>query len=466
MGRHAVVNGSQSQGTDLDILSDAQDALRIKIGEVPGTGAVLGVWYYEDSVMAFREQDDGYVSMFESTADGWIVRQGGLPTGGRYEFVNYNFGQKTKVYGVSGSHRAFEWDGSSWKWINTGMNPDKPDHVAATGNYLWLSVGSLIENSPVADPTGIWSLRTGANLINTVGDVTALMIEGGNLVAMDRSKIWIHYGTPLQSDERFENLTDKTGAVEWSAQTIGKIRYLDDFGLTDLYRVQQYGDFKHNTFSEAITPFLIAYKDRVKASVAIRKHNEYVLFLDDGRAAVCDFKRNKILGFSVFNFGKVFNCAVSGDDSTKSERVFVGSSDGYVYELEKGPSFDGSNIESWAMLSYHHYGTPRNKKRYRRAALDVDAPEALTLKVRADFDYGNKSSNEITRAVVANTGLWDDDAWNTYSVAMDPASQETFPVYGSAKNMGLSIYHSGKQNTTFRISGLVTDISVRARQRK
>lgn len=467
MGKHAVVNGTQSQGTDLDRLEQAQDALRILIGQVPGAAGkcVLGIWYYEDSVIAFREQTSGYVSMFESTADGWIERQVNLPTGGRYEFVDYNFGQKTKVYGVSGSHRAFEWDGSTFTFITTGMAPDKPDHIVANKNYLWVSVGTNIQNSPVADPTGSWTLRTGSDLINTVGDVTALAIEGGNLVALDRSKIFIHYGTPLLSDERFENLTDKTGAVEWSTQSIGKIRYLDDFGFTDLARVDAYGDFKHSAFSEPITPLLVANKGNVTASLAIRKHNEYVLFLDDGRAAVCDFKRDKVLGFSIFNYGKVFNCVVSGDDSTKSERLFAGGCDGYIYELEKGPSFDGSAIESWAMFSYYHYGSPRNNKRFRRAALDVDTPEPLTLKVRADFDYGDKSSDEITRAVVANTGLWSDDEWFDYSVAMDPASQESMPLYGSGKNMGVSAYHSGTQNTKFRISGLLTDLSVRARKR-
>ncbi len=98
--------------------------------------------------------------------------------------------------------------------------------------------------------------------------------------------------------------------------------------------------------------------------------------------------------------------------------------------------------------------------------MDVDSPEALTLKVRADYNYGDKSMVEITQAIIANTGLWSDSEWFDYDTAMDPATQTNMPLYGSAKNMGVSLYHSGKQNNPFTVSSLISDISVRARQRK
>ena len=467
MTKHANVNGNQTQGSDPDKLETVQAAFRLTVGKVPGTGPVLGVWYYEDQVLAFRLQDSGSVSMFESTADGWIEKKGGLTPGGRYEFVSHNFGQKTKVYGVSGVHKAFEWDGSTWTDITTGMNPDKPDHVMATSdNYLWLSVGTQIESSPVANPTGVWSLRNGSQLINTVGDVTGMIVESGNLVVFDRSKIWIHYGTPLESDERFDNLTDKTGAIEWSVQTIGRVRYLDDFGLTTLQSTDQHGDFDHSAFSEAIRPLIVEKKASVLSSLAIRQFNEYVLFLDDGRAIACDFKRESILGFSIFNYGINIHCAVSGDDSSGTERLFVGASDGYVYELEKGTSFDGSDIEAYAMFSYHHFGYPRRKKRYRRLAIDVDTQDALSLKVRADYDYGGKSMQELVRSVIANEGLHVDDTWVDYTTAPEPASQHTVPLYGSGKTMAVGIYYLGSQNRPFTIQTLLADVSLRARQRK
>ena len=467
MTQLALVNGTATLGTDPTLLAATATYFRQFIGDVPGSGSVLGVWFYEDQVMAFREQSSGFVSMFESAAGGWIERKSGLPTGGRYEFVNFNFGQKTKVYGVSGSHPAFEWDGSTWTEIFTGMSPDKPEHVAATSdNYLWLSVGTRIENSPVANPTGSWSLRSGSNLINTVGDVTGLAVEGATLVVLDRSKIWLHTGTPLGSDELFDNLTTETGAIEWTVQTIGKIRYLNDFGITDLYRTDKWGNFDNAAISQVIRPMTVANKGNVTASLAIRQFNEYVIFLNDGRAIVADFKKGNKVEFSLFRFLTPFNCAVSGNGSDGRERLFVGSTDGYVYEIEKGTSFDGAAIESFAAFDYHHHGSPRNKKRFRRMSIDVDTPDALTLKVRTDYEYGTKTADEITEAIVANAGLWDDDTWATYAVAAAPATQNDLPLYGpDATNMGPAIYHSSAINRPFNIQSYTTDLSVRAKKR-
>ena len=468
MTQLALVNGSATQGTDATLSLQTQNYFRAFIDPVPGTGAVLGVWFFEDQVMAFREQTSGQVSMFESTSDGWIEKYSGLPTGGRYEFVNHNFGTKSKVYGVCGAHKAFEWDGSTFKFITTGMVPDKPEHVAATpDNYLWVSVGSNIQNSPVADPTGSWSLRSGSNLINTVGDVAGMAIEGGVLIVMDRSRIYRHTGVPLGADELFKSITRETGAIEWTIQTLGKIRYLNDFGLTDLARTDQTdGGFDNMATSQLIRPMIVANKGNVLESLVVRQFNEYLLFLDDGRVIVADFKPNDRVEFSLFKYDMVVNCAVSGDDTSGVERLFVGATNGYVYELEKGTSFDGNAIESFVAMDYHSHGTPRNKKRFRRMSVDVDTPDALTLKIRADYNYGNKSAPEITENIVSNSGLWDDDTWSSYSVAANPASQVDIPLYGpDSVNMGPAIYHSSAINNSFNIQSYTVDLSIRARKR-
>lgn len=470
----AYVNGTVTQGTDPTLLEATRTYFRAFIGDVPGTGAVLGVWFYEDQVMAFREQTGGLVSMFESTSDGWVEKKSGLPTGGRYEFVDFNFGIKTKVYGVSGSHKAFEWDGSTWTDITTGMIPDKPEHIQATSdNYLWASVGTLIENSPVADPKGTWTARTGSNLINTVGDVTGLAVVGGTLIVYDRSKIWLHSGIPLNGpadageDENFEQLTSETGAIEWSVQAIGDIYYLDNFGITSLNRTDQnVAGFDNNALSQFIRPMVVANVGNILASLVIRKFNEYILFLSDGRAIATDIKKNGKFEFALFKYDTPINCAVSGDDSSGTERLFAGGTDGYVYELETGTSFDGAAIESFAALDYHHHGSPRNKKKFRRMSVDIDTPDALTLQVRTDYNYGEKSADEITEAVVANTGLWDDDTWATYLIPANPASQIDIPVYGpDAVNMGPAFYNSSTTNRPFNIQSYTTDLSLRAKKR-
>ena len=55
-----------------------------------------------------------------------------LPLGGRYEFENYNFGGHSntrRMYACNGVGTAFEWDGTVFVPIITGMTTDTPKHL-------------------------------------------------------------------------------------------------------------------------------------------------------------------------------------------------------------------------------------------------------------------------------------------------------------------------------------------------
>ncbi|HQS38574.1 MAG TPA: hypothetical protein PK571_10140, partial [Methylotenera sp.] len=82
-----------------------------------------------------------------TTSGGGSLTLGGAETAitmapsGRYEIINNNFGGLAgaiKMYGVSGVHRAFEFDGTVYVPIRTGMVSDTPTHITAHLNYLFL----------------------------------------------------------------------------------------------------------------------------------------------------------------------------------------------------------------------------------------------------------------------------------------------------------------------------------------
>ena len=58
-------------------------------------------------------------------------------------------------------------------------------------------------------------------------------------------------------------------------------------------------------------------------------------------------------------------------DDDGNEITFVGSTDGWVYQFDKGTSFDGANISAYITLNYDPAKSPRILKSYRRAVVEV-----------------------------------------------------------------------------------------------
>lgn len=73
----AMVNGPQTASVASKLLAaqytnSATDVYRALITEVPGTGVILGVWYYNNTVYAFRNSVGSDVGMYKSSAVGWV----------------------------------------------------------------------------------------------------------------------------------------------------------------------------------------------------------------------------------------------------------------------------------------------------------------------------------------------------------------------------------------------------------
>jgi hypothetical protein len=93
---------------------------------------------------------------------------------GRYEMVVYNFygsSNTLRIYGCDGVNKAFEFDGSVYVPIRTGMATDTPKHIAAHKRMLFLSFKGSLQNSGVGVPYE-WTAITGASEIAVGDDIT------------------------------------------------------------------------------------------------------------------------------------------------------------------------------------------------------------------------------------------------------------------------------------------------------
>jgi hypothetical protein len=101
-----------------------------------------------------------------------------LPVGGRYECLNFNFSGSTssyRMYGVNGVGRAFEFDGTTFTPIRSGMAVDTPHRIAEHYNHLFLAFpAGQLQNSSIGAPLN-WSAVTGAAAYGLGSEITDLI---------------------------------------------------------------------------------------------------------------------------------------------------------------------------------------------------------------------------------------------------------------------------------------------------
>jgi hypothetical protein len=193
--------------------------------------------------------------------------------------------------------------------------------------------------------------------------------------------------------------------------------------------------------SQLVAPLLEDYaRDGVEpvASLISRRNGQYWLFFDNG-AGIIAYLGGKQPAIMPFVFGVVPTCACSIEDDG-IERMFFGAENGFVYELDKGTSFDGLAIEHYVRLAFNSFGAPQVEKRIPKAVLDIEASGPTTLSVSADYDYGAVAGFEPQEVVVTTGGGAIDDLGTNelYFASQIEAIGEVY-LGGVAKNISLKI---------------------------
>jgi hypothetical protein len=265
-----------------------------------------------------------------------------LPVGGRYEFVNSNFGgasNTTKMYGASGVGKAFEWDGTVFVPIRTGMTSDTPKHITAHKNHLFLSFDGSVQHSAVGDPYQ-WSVVVGAAELAMGDTVTGfLRLSGAEstdaLAILTRNKTAVLYGTG-SSDWNLVTLQYEAGAFDYTMQNIGQAYMVDELGIRQLQASQAYGNFEQGQVSQLIRPFIEARVQRVIDSCIVRIRNQYRVFFNDKYSLYLTFNNNQLVGIMPIQYAHTMTCVCSVEGASAGDEVILmGADNGYVYRAEK-----------------------------------------------------------------------------------------------------------------------------------
>lgn len=450
----------------------AYDYWRDLIGAVPGEGPIRGVAIFNGKVYAFRNAVGGASCvMFESSTGGWVSKKTGLAPGGSYEFVVHNFygsGSSAALYGVSGTHKAFEWNGTTWTDITTGMSPDTPTHIAVHKNYLFLSfAGGSVQISPVADPKGTWSVVTGAGEIAVGDEVTALYSVRNDVLAIfTTNSVQLLYGTDTDTWSLKKN-ANQLGAFAGSVTEVdGGTVFMDARGVFLLEAVDAFGDFKAGALSMPIERTMIERAAGVVAVAMSRDKSLVRWFFGSKRGASMTFSGGKLRGWMVQDYAHQFTCAATGEDASGNELIVVGGDDGYVYRMDAGASFDSTEIASMLRLPFSNQKMPTRKKRYRKLTLDLESPQPFSAQLIADYNYGSEQADSGAAVQSGVTGgYWDNANWDEFSWDGAVVAQASKRIDGVALNISVSFAHEDDVDLPFTLQAVTLQFSPWGEQR-
>lgn len=367
-----------------------------------------------------------------------------LPAGGKYRFEVANFGASAanrSMYGVNGVGRAFEFDGVNLVPISTGMVDDTPDHIAVHNQHLFLAFGYSLQFSGIGNPFA-WTPVVGAGEIGMLDDITNLKVlpgdqNSGALLVTSKNQISILYGSS-SADFALTSFNSGAGARTDTVQKLEQAYMLNDFGVTSLAQAQDFGNFAASTLTQNIRPYVTARTPLVVASGVQREKGQYRLFFSDGTALYSTIKNGQYVGSMPIEFYNIVTAMCEGEDSIGNTTSYFGSTNGMVYEMDVGTSFDGEPINATVQFVFNSMKSPRTLKRYRKASIEVTGGSYIAFD--AGYDLGYKST-EIAQALnqsyaqYLRASYWDSFTWDNF--VWDGSEIEPAEIYldGTAENI-------------------------------
>ncbi len=399
-----------------------------------------------------------------------------LQPGGRFEFTSHNFKGSDdgyRVYGCDGVNPAFEIDQDGvLAPLYSKDEADNPLYVQAYRGRLFLGFGNGQVHYSVAGEPWNYTVALGAGQIGLGAEVTGMLPQSGGVLALTtRRRTFILQGSS-NADFQLTVAAETAGAFPYTLQTISEAFALDDRGIIQLSRTAAFGGFESGAVTRKVQKLIDRLKPLAIASTVVRRFNQYWLFFGNGTGLACyPVSTANGMAFHVtqFDFGKPVHCICNAEDETGQERILFGADDGFIYEAERGTSFDGGEIEAFLRLPFNHFKSPRVRKRWRKFLLELEAEGPVTLSITTDHDY---SSPDVAGAITQNLsahggqgGYWDSSDWDSFAWDSETVSVPEMMLTGTGLNIGFLIHHQSAVTRPYTLQGALIHYEPRRLQR-
>lgn len=364
--------------------------------------------------------------------------------GGRYETHRANAGHGERVYGADGVNRGWEFDGTVFVPIKTGNSPDTPRHVRVHKRHLFFSFGASVQHAGTAFPYQ-WTAITGAAELGVNEDVTGFLGLPGDsssaaMAVLMNSGISVLYGSGPSTWNLIETNVG-SGAKRYSSQSLMQSYMFNDLGVSSLQAVQEYGNFSAGTLTSNLRQFVQARRNSVTDSLVNREKSQYRVFFSDGYGLFCTIVNGNFKGAMPVLFPNPVAVSWNGESTNGAEVSYFGSSDGRVYRMDIGTSFDGADIPFSVELSFANQGSDQTVKRYRRASFELQGDGYAELRAGYSLAYDGTEREQIALGKPIATDVapaywdlftWDQFVWDGRLLAPSRISME-----GAGENISM-----------------------------
>ena len=498
-------------------------------GSSTGQGKVLGIAIFKNDVtggttiIAARQDASAstYSFYFYTANVGWrkytLDHSATRPmtanslTVNRLRHIQFNFGTGNKICFVDGVNEAIIFDGAHWeelKSTNSGGYTAGSSHNSGNGtgggemvlnapalvdvfeNHLFLSgheaTGAAIAFSKPNDPY-TWTASAGAGQVAAGFDVVQIKPFRDNLFVFgskDIKKITVN------SDAEFalENVTTNIGCVARDSvlEIGGDLMFLSPSGFRPVAGTSRIGDVELETLSKPIQTTLvdlIANEDMdALIGVVIRSKSQvrYLVTSTVGSDLQVVGESVGIIGGLIdsggslgWEFGELLGIRAScctSDYVGTTELILHGDHDGKVYQMDKGVSFNGSNIISVYSTPYLDFGETEQRKALRKVNTFVRAEGPFEMNLAVDYDWGDYNtavpitytqSSAGAPTTYAGRGVTYNGTNIVYGGASKPVM--TSDIQGSGFSVRATFVTDG-QSEPFSIQGLVFEFSAAGRR--
>ena len=340
-------------------------------------------------------------------------------------------------------------------------------HPIAHNQRLMLSTnGGTYLTSVVGEPT-VMDGFLGAQEIGVGDDITGFAATSSELLAIyTRNQTHVVKGTSAETWEK-RIASKNSGAKDGCIAQIDDVYSSDDRGISRLSRTEALGGFNAGTITDDIQSRFNVLGSQGQCSTTFRALNQLRFYYGANFLIASRIPYNANgnegvrYGLSEGAYPVHVKVVSTEEDLTGIERTFFGSTDGYVYQMDVGSSFDGAAIEQSLSLHFNHLKSPLVRKRFVGVDFEAMVEGTCAFQVYYYMNDGNKSFEPRTVGFVGGNSQWDSALFNEALFDSIPLTRPRMTLRGTGFNLQFVFY----RNSAFEPQGTLTGYALRYKQR-
>ena len=397
------------------------------------TGVVRGIVRYNSQVYAVRGND-----LFRSAGSGWTqicdsgaFSSAGVTIGGsgKVRFLKYDFDGTEKLMLVDGTGKPFRFDGTTFAQLSSlPSDTSGSSFVVNFKNHIVLGNDKkIIFSAPYEDDD--FTVANGGGVLNIADTITGLTVFREQLIVFCKTSIFVLNGDSVANFILQPVSRDLGCVAEDTIQEIGgDVIFLGPDGLRLFSATDRIGDFSLGAVSKPIQSEmldLISSGSAGFSSTVIREKSQYRVF-----AALTSGSTESAKGIAatqlqdgvVFNDLRGINAHVTHSEYEGfAELIYFANNDGYVYLMESGNTFDGTNILASFATPFVPLNDPSVRKTIYKGTAYLKINGAFELRQTLQFDYAQAGSYQSSEQLDSSNS-----ATVTYGSATYGASTSIF----------------------------------------